>query len=371
MEHGEARYMAHAIDTLDLNFYIDWGGSYYQLEAELKESKLNAQADRGKYFVNSERLGQHVMGAKGRRNGYSYHLQYPDFNMWIAPQKEPLEKPNVIVSPAAEWLWRDGPSEVASQLTSLLSEAGGDIQRVQIGRADLASDWCLENAPTHQYFVERIVARSEEMDFRQKGQRLETVYIGASASSIQVRIYDKLRQMMSSPGSQWLLSYLEQGVEGTNLWRIEFQLRRRALAEFGIESVDDLNEKIGGLWEYLTTKNLSLREPDNKNTQRRTLSRWWQQVVNIRGMWGKRCELKRVSDAPKERDPAWYVRQLAGFVVSYAACLAIKDKAKAAEALLTEAMERLDMRDWTSAYAKKRISMGLPVEEPEVFGDLF
>ncbi|MBX5452170.1 MAG: hypothetical protein IRZ24_19055, partial [Thermogemmatispora sp.] len=93
-------------------------------------------------------------------------------------------------------------------------------------------------------------ATGEEV--RYLGRRLQTVTWGTHASQVSAQFYDKCAEIRRS-GKQWLLTcWRAQGWDGhSRVWRLEFRLRRRALAEFGIEDPYQLEEQLPGLWAAL------------------------------------------------------------------------------------------------------------------------
>jgi hypothetical protein len=59
------------------------------------------------------------------------------------------------------------------------------------------------------------------------------------------------------------------------VWRVEFQLRRKALKELGIDSVEALWGKEDNLWSYLTGEWLQLKTPKEDNVSRWPEKRKW------------------------------------------------------------------------------------------------
>ena len=72
-------------------------------------------------------------------------------------------------------------------------------------------------------------------------------------------IYNKSEEIKAS-GKEWFkLIWKDNGWEGKkDVWRIKFQLRREALKELGIDSVEDIKDNEERLWNYLTTKWLKM-----------------------------------------------------------------------------------------------------------------
>jgi hypothetical protein len=62
------------------------------------------------------------------------------------------------------------------------------------------------------------------------------------------------------------------------VWRTEIQLRREFFNDYGINTFQEFLEARQSLWNYATTKWLSMREPGNDNPTRRPFTEYWQIV---------------------------------------------------------------------------------------------
>lgn len=93
------------------------------------------------------------------------------------------------------------------------------------------------------------------------------------------RIYNKSLEITKSSKTWFKDIWLENGWnEVKDVWRVEFQKRRRVLKEFSISNIDDLQEKEKGLWAYLTECWLVLKKPSADNVSRWSLTPKWQLV---------------------------------------------------------------------------------------------
>jgi hypothetical protein len=110
------------------------------------------------------------------------------------------------------------------------------------------------------------------------------LYIGGKDSDLLCRIYDKAKEA-GTTGKEWFLKLwkLDQLLD---IWRIEFQLRRSVLKQFGIDTLEDLIQRSGGVWAELTSSWLSFRLHDNPNTARRSIHPW------VASSAGHRCRLR-------------------------------------------------------------------------------
>lgn len=128
-----------------------------------------------------------------------------------------------------------GVVDAVEQVILDLASIGGSVYRVVPSRLDLCADYQLS----------------------------------APGAPVRLRIYDKSKEIKKS-GKLWFGEFWGTE-EPMNVWRIEYQLRRAPLKQFGINSIDDLTEKIGGLWSYLSENWFSLRLQDNEQQNRRSL----------------------------------------------------------------------------------------------------
>ena len=73
------------------------------------------------------------------------------------------------------------------------------------------------------------------------------------------RIYNKSEEIKTT-GKEWFKTiWLDNGWEGKkDVWRIEFQLRRKALEELGIDNIEDIKDNEERLWNYLKTNWLKM-----------------------------------------------------------------------------------------------------------------
>jgi hypothetical protein len=98
----------------------------------------------------------------------------------------------------------------------------------------------------------RVLEEEPVQEARYCGRRLQTLTLGTHGSLVSAQIYDKTAEVQRS-GKQWLLTcWQARGWDGTDrIWRVEVRLRRRALAEFGVEDPYRLEEQLPGLWAAL------------------------------------------------------------------------------------------------------------------------
>lgn len=200
---------------------------------------------------------------------------------------------------------------------------GGRVLGIKPSRCDLAADFRIPSGLSLEFLLAHRVPQHVKHSLNLGGDALETFYQGAKKSPIQLRIYDKGLEIQQGAAKWWFLQVWNL-LSPDRVWRTEFQVRRAALKEFGIDTLDDLHEKIGGVWQCLTTDWFSLRLNDDSNTSRRTLHPWWQAVQGCAERFGPTMAVQR-QFAGEPADSSWYIPHCAGCFRSFAACEGLDD----------------------------------------------
>lgn len=107
------------------------------------------------------------------------------------------------------------------------------------------------------------------------------------------------------------------GTKKKEIWRIEFQIRRSILKEFELNTVEDLQLHENGLWVYLTSQWLLIKQPSGKNVSRWSLKRKWKIVQQARIINEETSPLVRESF--KHGNVNRLLNQAAGIMMSVAA----------------------------------------------------
>lgn len=176
-----------------------------------------------------------------------------------------------------------------------------------------------------------------------------------------MRLYDKSTEVVKDGKKLWFWKLWD--IEPCpDIWRVEFQLRRAALKQYGIDCLPDLYEKVGGIWKDLTERWFSLRLPDNESTERRTVHAFWEAVQACAVGFGPATELKRNLGGSGEVSIEWYLSHIDGCLTSVAARLGVENREEA----LRELAKRLNFRsagDFNKQVVMKAITLGLAGKE--------
>ena len=128
------------------------------------------------------------------------------------------------------------------------------------------------------------VSRSRKKDYHEDGQIFTGISFGRGGN-ISCRIYNKTVQI-DTKGQSWIEKVWEANGwerDNSNVWRIEFQLRREIIKEFKVNEPKEVFEALNAIWKYCTTEWLSLREPNgNDDTKSRwPILGWWQELSKL------------------------------------------------------------------------------------------
>ncbi len=359
------QFLLAGIDSLDLGVYVTWGADWGLTLSNLQNLKEEGQGKNGKLDQSPKgRTFLHLPG--GKPPNYRYHLQFPEYHLFLAITNPPGTSPNAYLSFNAKALWQLGLYRSVDQLHSDLEELGGRIEKIQPSRVDLAADFHIPGGFTLDFLNRHKVSRSRAVSHHATGDTLETFYVGAPGAEIRLRIYDKGKEIKKT-GKEWFLDLW--GRDGPkDVWRFEFQVRREALKAYDVDNLDDLMSKLGSIWGYLTQDWFSLRHLDNKRQDRRTPFPWWKSVQEIQ-KFGIADILKRREGGDTLPSAEWYISHIAGCLPSYAARIGEMNFHEALNHLNNQICRYWFGRNYSEEFAKRILKLGYDVDLKEIKND--
>ena len=236
------QFLICGIDSLDLGLYVIWGSDWKRRLHTLDKKKQQAMKKNG-LLIGLPSGRTCIFKPRGKGENYRFHLQFEAYNLFIGKAARPGSSPNVYLSINSKTLWLNGIETALSWITEDLKTIGnGSIQFVQVSRVDFCCDFWIPGGLSYEFLLSYKVTRNDKSNLWLDKNDAETYYVGDKKSPIQLRIYNKGVEVKKEGTKLWFLDLWKR--ESTdNIWRIECQLRRRALKEFGINSIDDLKEK--------------------------------------------------------------------------------------------------------------------------------
>lgn len=282
------------VDGLEWSLAAYWGQGWSSNRQLLYDARNLAEKNYGdgKSASNLVQLGEHdvfveptgrVMGKPGKGPFYPLWIKSQGMDMLIQHSMYPPDDGyNVrIIAPGMACL-RHGFQWCLDHGRSLVREACGEIGREALGRVDEALD--LPGMDVDPFFHAvrdgRYVTRSKADESLQSYSR--SVRIGRPPLSLI--IYDKLAQVQQKQNTELLELMKARRWNGTipkAATRVEFQIRRAKLREFGIDDPSSYLRKRADMLDYLTNKwiRFTAGPVDRRNTSRAVVLPEWAAVA--------------------------------------------------------------------------------------------
>ena len=319
-------FLRWGVDSLYLSFKGELSG---EVDKRLRDLKSVAQAKHPHDQVCAQyELGGHLFEVRDKGVGlFPYVLVDGAFRIHLARTGRRL--PMAFVQVSSAYLAHHEPAQAEIELLALLRELGDLESHAEVSRIDLfvafVSEADLEAFGRHAW-----VTRAKAISAYSVGGVFSGWMIGAGGP-LSCRLYNKTLELQSSRKVYLLDFWADRGwVEGQTVWRLEFQIKRAVLKQYGVVSLYSVLGALDGLWSYASTEWLRLTIPSESDETR---SRWPTQPL-----WGALAAVNwntpnkvlgsrfNASRAPDERTIA---RIGLGAFTSYAALKTIFDAAKA------------------------------------------
>lgn len=254
------RELASGVDA----FYLSGRAALpTQLLDELHTLRLLADQQEGPVEIV---LGGLTMQLQPRKWGlYRYCIDDPYARIGFSPKGK---IPAIRVQPRAEFLHGAGVEFVVEWARSLLESVCGPVL-FQVSRLDLFADFqglSVSGDGRHEF-----VCRADVRHLYEDGELFNGLQFGSrSSGTIFARIYDKTIESAKTGSAYWLDVWGERYEPGLAVARVEFELHREVLRQFGVSTPEEVLGVSGSLWHYLTHDWLTHRTP----TVDETKSRW-------------------------------------------------------------------------------------------------
>jgi len=231
--------------------------------------------------------------------------------------------PSMRVQPRAEFLHAVGPEGVVRALGELLEPELGPL-RFSVSRLDLFVDvqgWMLTLGDAQRFVCRADARRTYEMDGRLTGFEFGS----RKTKALHARIYDKRADVEAKGTSWWLEVWGDRLAEDLSVHRVEFELGRQGLVEFGIDTPAEALEATGDLWRYATGEWLTHRSPTADATRTRwPISAPWSFVQGA-SLRHQAVGLARLQGTRRRTSISRLLPGVNGYLVSLAALLGTDD----------------------------------------------
>jgi hypothetical protein len=250
---------------------------------------------------------------------YKYWLSHPCGEIGISP-KEKI--PAIRIQPKAEFLHGASPLGAIKWFQEMIEREVGSMV-MTASRLDVFADFqgwdlCAEDR-------ERFICRADDIVTRESARAFSGFEIGRrKTNTVMCRIYDKTVQIKQLGLGHWPDIWGEKFDPDQRVLRVEFEINRTGLKQFGVDTPFDAIEKASGIWLGATNDWLSLRTPTSDETR----SRWpvdpsWEVIQGAKfasGAFG----IKRVYDGRKRGEMSKLLPGTRGYLSSVGAVAGVR-----------------------------------------------
>jgi hypothetical protein len=356
--------------------FVQWS-QWDELRKRLDTLKEAAQGGKGVQYLEAgedkwavSHKGYRLGGASGPM--YKWVLSLGGFRIGIQDEERP--KVNADVGN----VWLQIGSEMLMSLRGLrgafeyvresLGRLGGTVVGNKVSRVDACVDLPgIEASEFTRAFREgRVICRAQKWsdhgmipcDFYGCGRKETGLSLG---TVIRLRAYDKVAEVRNNPTKKAILETHRWGGKPEIASRVEFQIRREALKEFGVDTVEDWEKEKASILRYLCEDwfRLTEYEVDRTNTTRGSVSEVWRHVTDRFMLWCRADENTRKAERETPQsvvEPDALVKQARGCLTTAVAALGLllpsaAQCRSAVEALL---FGGVDWSEWRQQLAIKR-----------------
>ncbi len=279
MSNHPFKLLINGIDTLVCSYFLEPSGEPAINFAKLAEMKESIRQSKSKSPAPLELAATgFLLHPYGTSSGYPFVLENEDFKIECGE----FNKPNFYVTFRSQALWRQSAWLLHEKFLSWARSAGFSPYRPEaLSRVDYCFDYHL---PEIDFTEDSFVSRSTKDSQYREAKKVQTFSFGKG--DIVLRVYDKVAEIHQQSHKVWF--YLLWKMD-TDVWRIEWQIRKSILKQHDINTFDDLKDQQGDLLRYLSTDHDTLRVPTNdSNSSRWPLHPLWQdlqqQIANLNSL---------------------------------------------------------------------------------------
>jgi hypothetical protein len=245
------RVLASGVDRLELSVR---GSVRHEVLRALEVAKLEAQRMREAEPYRFAEGGRGFLVQASGRRAYPYVLRSPDYGLTVRPNGE---LPPVRAEILSAYLHEVGAAAAVADVEGLLAEAVFVVAPdVLVSRVDVYAD--VQGWELGLMDAGRFVSRARRRTAYTMGHRF-TGFVFGEGGPLLARVYDKTAEI-ARQGEGWLSERWGEREDERPVWRLEFQVRRRVLAEFGARSPAEVLDRLQNLWRHGTGEWLTLRE---------------------------------------------------------------------------------------------------------------
>lgn len=195
----------------------------------------------------------------GTSSGYPIVMSNSDFKI----ETGEFNTPNFFVTFTSEALWRESAYALHEKFLMWADSVGYEQSISEsLSRVDFSFDY---KVPVIDFDEDSFVSYSKKDSQHRECGAVQTFTLGRD--DIVLRVYDKVAEIRQQSDKVWFFALWG---EDSDVWRIEWQIRKPILKASDIGSFSQLKERQGTLLHYLAYEHDTLRLPNGDSNR----SRW-------------------------------------------------------------------------------------------------
>ena len=204
----------------------------------------------------------------GSSSGYPFVLTNEDYKIEVGE----FMTPSFYVTFRSQGLWRDSARGLHDRFLQWVKAFGFQAHREEaVSRVDFCFDY---HVPAVDFDQDSFVTWSHKDSRHRQNGTAQTFTFGKG--NVVLRVYDKVAEIQQESRKTWF--YTLWGQE-EKVWRIEWQVRKSMLRDYGITTFEDFEACRGKLLQHLAGEHDTLRSPnDDSNRSRWPLHPLWQDL---------------------------------------------------------------------------------------------
>lgn len=250
--------------------------------------------------------------------GYLYILQNNGFEVKIAQARSKLDAFYPIqIRISSEYLWTYGLNTCWSIIYNWVSETFGNIIDDKIYRIDLCCH--ISDVDFITDYDISYKGHYKKTQIFNTGRTVNCLKFGSrNSKNIYCRIYNKTLEIREKKHKTWFNDiWTSSNLNIDNVWNVEFEIKSEFLRKFNINSMNDIYNHLGDLWEYCTKEFVVKIDRINNKVERCPINHDWLEIQNAYSNFISSGLIERNKQV--QLDAKVLIPSITGFITSYSA----------------------------------------------------
>ena len=261
-------HLAQGFDTIECSYYLmretNSKIDFADLEVKKEISRIAKSKSGTVLKLGSEEF---MLASHGTKRGFPFLIENEVFSIEFGE----FNKPNFFVTFRSIALWHHGVFALHQRFLDWAKSVGLTPYRTEkLSRVDFAFDYQI---PQIDFDEDNFLSTAKKDNQHRKNRIIQTFRFGSD--QIVMRMYNKSDEIQEASHKTWLFKIWNTE---TNVWRIEWQVRKVLLKFLSIEGIADLKDSQADLLKKLV-KDTTLRiKSSDTNRSRWAMHPLWEDL---------------------------------------------------------------------------------------------